>query len=137
MAERADGEVRITEHLLELEAVHRPERPLQERRGYLKSNQLLIRVGREGAAPDFGDVERELDHHVTCRRLCIQYGGTVLRGELRIHQRDDAVDGDRMTGIVAGIVREGSQCKGVLIDVASIGRERLDESAGADVVHQV
>src|ERR1700716_3224555 len=71
------------------------------------------------------------------RRLRVGDSTTELRFELWIHQRDSAIDRLGMPGVVRGIVTESAQRKRVLLEVARIADQRVDEIAGANVVQKI
>ena len=42
-----------------------------------------------------------------------------------------------MAVIIGGVVCQGSECEGILVDVLCLVKERLDEIAAADIMGQV
>ena len=66
------------------------------------------------------DVEGELHHDVALRVLVVSDLVTELRTQFRIDERDGAVDRERMSSDVAGVVSEGAQRERVLVYVRAL-----------------
>jgi hypothetical protein len=82
-------------------------------------------------------VEGEFNEHVTLRRLLVRDAVAELRLEFWVHERDGPIHRDGMAGVVRRVVAERSEREGILVDIACVPDEGLDEVPGADVVQEV
>ena len=61
----------------------------------------------------------------------------VLDLQFRVHNGNREIHRDGMAIIIAGMVRQGAQREGVLVNVLRLVNQGVDEVAAANIMHQV
>src|SRR4030095_14827701 len=123
--------------ILQLETVGALERPLHHRRRHLEANEIVKCVARIVPARNLHDVESKFGLEVCCGILSVVDDITKSLAQFRIQDRYGAVDGERMAGVVAGVMRKSAERKRVLGDVSRFADQGFDEIPTADVMRQV
>ena len=78
-AVRANRQVLMREHILQLDSIHHGEYPLQQRLGNLEANEVVILLRGVAVLRDLNGVETEFGLEVRCLVLSISYRLTKLR----------------------------------------------------------
>src|ERR1035438_5836685 len=129
MAIRSDGEIDIHEHFFQPHPVGVLKRPIKQGLGHFKTDEVFICSGGVTALGRLIDIKSELRLIVGSRIVGIRYQFSELQLELRVEQRNCPVNGQWVTIIVGGIVRQRSQRERVFIEVLRVADQVEDEIA--------
>ena len=89
----SDGEIDVQEYFFQGHPVGIQKRPIEQRFGHLKSDEVFVCGGGVAALGCLKDIESELRLAVGKRIVGIRDGLSELPAQLRVEQRNRPVDG--------------------------------------------
>ena len=120
-----------------METVGVEKRAVEHRFGYLEADEIVVRLRRVIVFRHLHHIETELSFQMRGRVLCIGDLRAILGLQFRVHDGHRKIHRDGMAVIIAGIVRQGAEREGVLIEVLRLVNQGVDEVAAADIMHEV
>jgi len=101
-----------------------------------EADEVVVIVRGISAARDFQDIEPKFRLDVCERVFLVGDPVAVPTLQLRIENRNGAIRGDTVAMVIGGIVSEGAESEGVVIQVLRIAQQGEDEVSAANIVSQ-
>ena len=105
--------------------------------GYLKTDEVVIRLGGVVAARHLQDVEAELHSQVRSGIVGIGDRSPEFPGQLGVFERHRTVHGNPVALGVGGVVGQSAQREGILVEVLRFANHVEHKIAAAHIVHQI